>query len=131
MLALEESYFSELGNKFGTTSTKTISGREAQCVTFSAKDLAGAVGGAVAKAGGASLKGSATYCIDKDTGATLEVASTDDSGKASTSLLVTKFQPPSASDFVPPATPSTIPSSITIPGGGTITIPNVTIPGGD
>ena len=86
-------------------------------MTFSEKDLAGSVGGAIAGAAGASLKGSATYCIDKQTGTTLEVAGTDDSGKQTTSLLVTKFETPSASDFTPPATPSTIslPDGITVP----------------
>jgi hypothetical protein len=128
-----QSQLSALGGRFGSTSSKTIAGRDAQCVTFSEKDIVGSVGGAIAKVAGKSLKGSATYCIDKQTGATLEVASTNDSGKATTSLLVTKFESPSPSDFTPPATPSTVPSislpsSITIPGGGTITIP--TIPGG-
>lgn len=110
-----------LGGRFGSTSTQTIAGRDAQCVTFSEKDLVGSVGGAIAKAAGSKLKASYSYCIDKSTGATLEVAVTDDSGKKTTSLLVTKFESPSASDFTPPATPSTIPSSITlptIPGGG-------------
>jgi hypothetical protein len=121
-----QSQLTALGGRFGSTSTKTIAGRDAQCVTFSEKDLVGSVGGAIAKAAGAGLKASYSYCIDKETGATLEVAVTDDAGKKTTSLLVTKFESPSAADFTPPATPSTIPSSISVPGGS-ITLP--TIPG--
>ena len=45
------------------------------------KDLIGSIGGAIAKSVGAKLKASYSYCIDKDTGATLEVAVTSDSGK--------------------------------------------------
>jgi hypothetical protein len=86
-------------------------------VTFSEKDIVGSIGGAIAKAAGAQLKASYSYCIDKDTGATLEVAVTDDSGKKTTSLLVTKFESPKASDFIPPTTPVTVPD-LTIPGGG-------------
>jgi hypothetical protein len=132
VLTLQKTYFSALGNKFGKTTDKTIAGRAAQCVTFSQKDILGGVGGAIAGAAGADLKGSATYCIDKATGTTLEVSGTDDKGKASSGLVVTKFETPSDSDFTPPATPGTvpglsIPSSITVPGGGTITLP--TIPG--
>jgi hypothetical protein len=133
VLTLQKTYFSALGDRFGKTTDKTIAGRDAQCVTFSQKDILGSVGGAVAGAAGADLKGSATYCIDKDTGTTLEISGTDDSGKESNSLVVTKFETPSDSEFTPPATPSTlpnltIPSSITVPGGGTINLP--TIPGG-
>jgi len=132
VLTLQKTYFSALGDKFGKTTDKTIAGRDAQCVTFSQKDILGSVGGAIAGAAGADLKGSATYCIDKDTGTTLEISGTDDKGKESSSLVVTKFETPSDSDFTPPVTPGTnpnltIPSSITVPGGGTINLP--TIPG--
>jgi len=122
-----QSQLTALGGRFGSNSSKTIAGRDAQCVTFSEKDLVGSVAGAIAKTPGAGLKASYSYCIDKQTGATLEVAVTDDAGKKTTSLLVTKFESPDASDFTPPATPSTIPSSISIPGAASITLP--TIPG--
>ena len=130
ILAGMRTYFTALGGKLGDTSSRKIAGRDATCVTFSAKDLAGSIGGAIANAAGKSLKGSATYCIDKDTGAPLEISGSDDSGKSSTTLKVTKFETPSASDFTPPATPTTVPGlgSITLPGGGAITLPS--IPGG-
>jgi hypothetical protein len=97
-----QSQFTALGGHFGSTSSKTIAGRDAQCVTFSQSDIAGS-----------TAKASYSGCIDKQTGATLEVA-VDDGTKKITSLLVTKFESPRASDFTPPATPSTIASSITI-----------------
>ena len=54
----------------------------------------------------ADAKVSGTYCIDKDTGAILEVSATNATGKSSTSLEVTDFSAPTAADFVPPATPT-------------------------
>ena len=60
---------------------------------------------------------------------------TDESGEESTSIVVTKFSRFYDSEFTPPAevetTPSisipdiTIPTSISIPGGGTITISSI------
>ena len=108
-----QSQLSALGGRFGSTSSKTIAGRDAQCVTFSMSDIVGS-----------NQKASYSYCIDKGTGATLEVA-VDNGGKKTTSLLVTKFESPSTSDFTPPATPSTIPSSISVPAGASITLPAV------
>jgi hypothetical protein len=99
-----KSYLNALGG-LGKTSTKTIAGRTAECVTFSADDLPGP-----AAALGAALKGSATHCFDKSTGVLLEVSGTDASGRPSTALTVTKFEEPTAADFTPPATnPATIP----------------------
>ncbi len=130
LLTLQKTYLSALGDRFGDTSDKTIAGRDAKCVSFSQKDILGGIGGAIAGAAGADLKGSATYCFDKDTGVTLEISGTDDSGKETSSLIVTKFEIPTDAEFTPPATPGTtpsftIPSSITVPGGGTITIPSI------
>lgn len=130
-LALQRTYFTALGGHLGNTSDKTIAGRAAECVTISQKDILGNVGGAVAGALGANLKGSATYCVDKQTGTTLEISGTDSSGKKSTILAVTKFETPAASDFTPPAPPKkttqiTLPSGVTLPPG--VTLP--TIPGG-
>jgi hypothetical protein len=112
---LGKSYLDALGSA-GTKSTKSIAGRTAQCVTFKPSDLGGAIA--------ANLHGSASYCVDKDTGVLLEITGTDDSGKTTTAFEVTKFETPADSDFTPPATPETLPSvSIpgytgTIPGGG-------------
>jgi hypothetical protein len=106
VVTLLQSFITGLDGDVGNQSTKTIAGRDAQCITFDARDLSGNATGTVVVA---DPKVSATYCIDKDTGATLEVAQTDASGKASTSLMVTEFGTPSASDFVPPATPTPSP----------------------
>jgi hypothetical protein len=84
----------------GSRHTKTIAGRAAECVTFSAADFAGVAAVAL----GAALKGSATYCIDKSTGVLLEVSGTDVTGQSSTAFTVTKFEEPTAADFTPPAT---------------------------
>ena len=111
-----KTYLDALGNR-GNKSTKTIAGRTAQCVSFTAKDL-----------GGAALNGSAEYCVDKDSGVLLEIKTTDASGTESAVFTVTKYEEPSASDFTPPATPKTIPS-VSLPSG--VTYPSgITIPGG-
>jgi hypothetical protein len=107
-----KSYLNALGGH-GSKSTTTIAGRTAECVTFSAGDLPGAAGVAL----GAALKGSATYCVDKDTGVLLAISGTDGSGGRSNPLTVTKWEEPSDADFTPPATPSSIPT-VTMPGGG-------------
>jgi hypothetical protein len=101
------SQLTALGGHFGSRSSKTIAGRDAACVTFSLSDIVAS-----------KQKASYTGCIDKKTGATLEVA-VDNNGKKITSLLVTKFESPKASDFTPPVTPSTYASgiSITLPPG--------------
>jgi hypothetical protein len=132
VLSLQQTYFSALGDHFGKTSNKTIAGRDAECITFSQKDILGKVGGAIAGALGKNVKGSATYCIDKQTGTTLEVSGTDESGKNSHTLVVTKFETPSASDFTPPATPKkvpgiSLPAGITLPSGVTLP-PGITLP---
>lgn len=100
-----KSYIDALGGRYGDVSSKTIAGRDAKCVTISAKSIAGVNG----------IKGSATYCIDKGTGVLLEISGTDASGKDATSLTVTKFEEPTDSDFTPPATPSSVPG-YTVPG---------------
>jgi hypothetical protein len=100
-----QSFLSGRDDNVGIRSNKMIAGRDAQCITFDARDLSGNSTGTVVVA---NPKVSATYCIDKATGATLEVSQTDPAGKSSTSLEVTAFDPPSAADFVPPATPTPI-----------------------
>ena len=121
---LGKTYADVLGNAGGDTSNETIAGRDAECVTFSPKNLGGIAGAA---AGALGDEASAKYCVDKSTGVLLEISGTDASGKSSSLIEVTKFEEPSDSDFTPPATPKTIPSysipSVSLPSG-------VTIPGG-
>ncbi len=103
-------YVDALGDRLGDVSSKTIADRDARCVTISAKSIGGAVGDALG-----AIKGSGTYCIDKDTGVLLEVSRTDAEGDESTAFIVTKFEEPSASEFTPPATTSSLPG-YTLPG---------------
>jgi len=124
---LGKTYTDLLGNAGGSRSSKTIAGRDADCVTFSPKNLGGIAGAA---AGALGDKASATYCVDKSTGVLLEISGVDASGKSASVIEVTKYEEPSDSDFTPPATPKTIPSysipSVSLPPG--VTMP--TIPGG-
>jgi hypothetical protein len=127
----QKTYFSALGGHFGNTSDKTIAGRDAECITITPKDIAGKIGGALADVTGKNSKFSGTYCVDKQTGVTLEISGTNAAGKRTTVVTVTKFETPAASDFTPPATPKkvpgiSLPSGITLPPG--VTLP--TIPGG-
>ena len=103
VVMLVQSYLSGSEDNVGSQSAKTIAGRTAQCVTFSARDLTDNTSGQTGAI--AEPKVSATFCIDANTGATLEVSSTDANGKPSTSLKVTDFGTPSPSDFVPPVPP--------------------------
>jgi hypothetical protein len=106
ILTLEQSQLNALGTNLGQSSSETIAGRDAQCVTFSQQDLIPITGTSVSTSS-PPTKASYTYCIDKNTGATLDVSTTDDAGKQSSVLVVTKFELPKPSDFTPPATPST------------------------
>ena len=111
---------------YGDKSSKTIAGRDAQCVTISAASVAGKGGPAIA-AVVSGIKGSLKYCVDTQTGVLLEAVTTDADGKNTTEFTVTKFEEPSDSDFTPPATASTI----SVPPGYTVpSIPSYTIPGG-
>jgi hypothetical protein len=85
---------------FGTTSTETIAGREATCVSI---DYIGA--------------GWKT-CADKQTGILLEWEAAG--GRGGGSFVATEAGEPKDSDFVPPATPETVPG---------ISVPGYTIPG--
>jgi hypothetical protein len=114
----EKTYATALGYRFANTTTKSIAGRDADCFSITADDFEG-VGGIAGRAGG-SLKGSARYCNDRQTGALMENTITSEEGVTSTQLLVTKFEEASASDFEPPA----VPTIVTTPGGP------VTQPGG-
>jgi hypothetical protein len=87
-----------------TTSSKTIAGRSARCVTLDGTKLASIVGDA--------LKGTTTICADSQTGVLLE--SHVDSAKGD-DLLATFFGDPSDADFNPPSTPITLPPLDTTP----------------
>jgi hypothetical protein len=118
---LGKSYVTALGGNFGDTSSKTVAGRSADCVKLTAASF-----GAVAAALAASIKGSLTFCVDKQTGVLLEWKATDNDGKTSSVFEVTKFEEPADSDFTLPATPQTIPS-VSIPN---VSIPSVSLPPG-
>ena len=85
-------------NGFGDTSTETIAGREAKCVSFD------------------YLNAQWKACADNETGILLkwEAGSEGESG----SFVATDAGEPKDSDFEPPATPETVPN-VTLPGGGT------------
>jgi hypothetical protein len=112
-----QSQLSALGGRYGAQSTATIAGRDAQCVTFSAADFEGPLDQTINTTLGAARQASYSYCIDTATGVTLKVAVTDASGKQTTSLLVTKFALPKASDFTPPTTPSNTTPALAGTGG--------------
>jgi hypothetical protein len=98
----------------GQTTSETIAGRDATCVTARASDMTG-IFGAIAD----RLAPDASFgiCVDKATGALLRVSG----GTSSSSdiLVATEFGEPSDSDFQPPSTPKPAP-----------TVPQLTIPSG-
>jgi hypothetical protein len=98
----------------GQTTSETIAGRDATCVSAKAADMTG-IFGAIAD----RLAPDASFgiCVDKATGALLKVSG----GTSSSSdiLVATEFAEPTDSDFQPPSTPKTVP-----------TIPQLTIPSG-
>ena len=99
----------------GHTSSETIAGREATCVTVNVADMAGILG-SIARRLGADA--SSTVCADNETGVLLKLSGR--SGDSSTDLFVaTDFGQPSDSDFQPPSTPKSVP-----------TIPQITLPSG-
>src|SRR5207237_4418361 len=93
---------------YGDRSSKTIAGRDAECVTISGDSVAAKAGPAVAPIASA-IKGSVGYCIDKDTGVLLEATATDASGKKTTGFEVKKYEESSDSDFTSQDTPMTVP----------------------
>ena len=109
----------------GESSSQTIAGQDATCVTLKASN-AGVLGSALSKlAGNPSL----TTCVDKNTGVLLKY--TGSSGDTTKTLFeATEYGESSPSDFEPPSTPVTTPSipNITLPGG--ITIPSIPGAGG-
>jgi hypothetical protein len=96
---------SQAGSVFAgiTTSDATIAGRDARCVSVDSKSVAAIVGDA--------LKGTLTVCADKQTGVLLKSHVAGATGGED--IVATSFDEPSDSDFLPPATPITIPSDTT------------------
>jgi len=109
----------------GHTSSDTIAGRDATCVTVRASDMAGILG-AIAEKLGSNASGS--MCLDKETGVLLKLSGGAEDSE--TDLIVaTEFGEPSDSDFQPPSTPKSTPS-FTLPTIPKITIPKITLPSG-
>src|SRR4029077_10777644 len=91
----------------GHTSSETIAGRDATCVTLKASDFTGSALGALANkvAGDASVES----CVDKSAVYLLKNAPSVN-GQSPNECLAPAAGPSSPSDFVPPATPGTTPS---------------------
>jgi hypothetical protein len=104
----EKTYATALDYSFAHTTSKRIADRDAECFSISAADFQG-LGGIAGRAGG-SLKGTTTYCNDRETGALMENSITSEEGDTSTQLLVTAFEQPSAADFEPPSVPTVVPT---------------------
>jgi hypothetical protein len=87
---------------FGDTSSETIAGRDATCVSID------------------YLAGKWQSCADKETGVFLKWGAS--SGGQGGTFEATEAGDPKDSDFTPPATPTTTPniSDLTIPGGYTV-----------
>jgi hypothetical protein len=93
----------------GHTSSDTIAGRDATCVTVNASDIGGVFG---AIAGRLGTDASFEICIDKATGALLKVSG-GSGGETTDVVVATEFGEPSDRDFQPPSTPlpgATLPS---------------------
>ncbi len=101
----------------GHTSSDTIAGRDATCVTVNAGDMAG-VFGAIARRLGSDASG--TVCADKQTGVLLKLSG-GSGGNTTDVFVATEFGEPSDSDFQPPSTPKSTP---------TFSIPKITLPSG-
>jgi len=113
----EKTYATALDYNFRNPTAKSIAGRDVACFSITGDDFEG-VGGIAGRAGG-SLKGTTTYCNDRETGALMENTITSEEGDTSTQLLVTQFETPTPDDFEPPAVPTVppTPGPVTQPGG--------------
>jgi hypothetical protein len=109
----------------GRTSSDSIAGRDATCVTVKASDMAGILG-AIAEKVGSNLTGS--MCLDNETGVLLRLSGGSEDSTTDV-IVATEFGEPSDSDFQPPSTPKPAPS-YTIPSIPHITVPAVTLPSG-
>jgi hypothetical protein len=103
----------------GQTSSKTIAGRDASCVTVKLSDMAGIFGSI---AGRLAPDASVAMCVDKQTGALLKLAGGSDTDTFG--VTATEFGEPSDSDFQPPSTPQSAPAT------PSFTIPKITLPTG-
>jgi hypothetical protein len=105
----------------GHSSSESIAGRDASCVTYKASDVVGKIKGlplfkdSTDNPSDYDPNDTATICLDKDTGFVVKIAGTK-KGQAQDELTATAISEPSDSDFTPPVTPVTIPQ-ITIPSG--------------
>jgi hypothetical protein len=117
--------FSALANLFthlggGDKSSENIAGRDASCVKYKASDFIDRISSiplfkdSGEKASDYDANDTATICLDKQTGFLLKVAGTK-KGAPQDQLVATAVSEPSDSDFTPPVTPETIPT--TTPGG--------------
>jgi hypothetical protein len=104
----------------GHTSSETIAGRDATCVTVKASDLGGIFG---TIAGALGTDASFAICVDKETGALLKVSG-GSGGDTTDVIIATEFGEPSDSDFQPPSTPQ---PAVTLPS---FTVPKITLPSG-
>jgi hypothetical protein len=100
----------------GVTSTQTIAGRSASCVTFKAADYAAGLG-SLADSNKLTAAATVTVCIDDDSGFALKVALTD-RGQTVNEVLATQVGTPTPSDFVPPSAPVPLPSTTTTTPAG-------------
>ncbi len=99
----------------GHTSSATIAGRDATCVTINTADISGALGSIARRlVNGAS----GTVCADKETGVLLKLSGGSENNTTDV-FVATDFAQPSDSDFQPPSTPKSLP-----------TVPKLTIPSG-
>src|SRR5262249_25227435 len=97
----------------GQTTSESIAGRDATCVTVNASDITGVLGAILRRVASAA---SSTVCADNETGVLLKFSA--GSGSDITDVFVaTDFSEPSNSDFEPPSTPKSLP-----------TIPQLTLP---
>jgi hypothetical protein len=99
----------------GQTSSETIAGRDATCVTVSAANMSGVFGSIASHLGSETA---AKVCADNETGVLLKLSGT--TNESTTDVFVaTDFSQPSASDFEPPSTPKSVPSipQLTLPSG--------------
>jgi len=88
----------------GHTSSDSIAGRDATCVTFKASDYA-----AFASIAAKDANSSVDICADNQTGFVLKLSQSNGSTTTDT-FLATAVGTSSASDFQPPSTPQTVPA---------------------
>ena len=130
---------------YGDTSSETIAGRDADCVTITIGSALGKLGSLADKLGKLDKDAGYQTCVDKETGVLLKWAvQGNDNDKSE--LIATKVEQPTDADFEPPAgattettepgstdttegdgsTPTTACTPMTIPGN--VTVPGLTLP---